>query len=489
MQMAHPRCLIVSLLCLFLGLSALPAHAVINQKSPKYAALMMDANTGEVFYARNADARRYPASLTKMMTLYLTFEALANGKIKLTDQMPVSAHAAAQPQTNISLRKGQTIPVEAAIKNLVVRSANDAAVVIAEYIGGTQWDFALMMTAKARELGMKNTVFRNPHGLPDTKQFTTARDMATLGIALRRDYPQFYPYFKTEVSTWNGVRYGSHNRVMLRYQGVDGIKTGYINMSGFNVVSSIQRDGHSIIGVVMGGQTGSDRDQHMMALLDKTFETIAERGDQPSMIATDAPVPAAKPDWSAQETKPKLFTLKDAPKTAEIQVAEARTSAPQPQAVQRRMMNATSFTAGDQALVASANASVERKQVVAAPRQETGKGDSWFNLSFKDKPSSNTLEYQLASLGETPALGGKWGIQVGAFANKDAALEAAARAVQVARDQLQHSQISVQGGVGGASSIHRARLANLSEYQAKSACKALVAGGSQCFVYRVDGSI
>lgn len=462
---AQIRCLVLLFLCLiFLGVGA-SAQAAINMTSPRYAALMMDADSGEIFYARNADAKRYPASLTKMMTLYLTFEALANGKIKLTDKMPVSAHAASMPQTNISLRKGQTLPVEAAIQNLVVRSANDAAVVLGEYLGGTEWDFALKMTAKARELGMKNTVFRNANGLPDTRQFTTARDMATLGIALRRDYPQFFPYFKIEVSNWNGVRYTSHNRVMLQYDGVDGIKTGYINMSGFNVVSSIKRNGHSLIGVVMGGQTGGDRDQHMMTLLDKAFATIAERGDQPSMIAADAPVPAPKPDLAAEAPAAKLFTLKSTDKPTSL------------------IKPATQVNPKEASLVSSAEAKT--------PQQPNAQDhSSWFNVSFNSKPTTtSTLEYQLASLGEATHFDGKWGIQVGAFANKDAAMEAAAKAVQVARVHLKNSQVNVTGGVGSESTIHRARLANLTEYQAKSACKALIAANGQCFVYRSEGAI
>lgn len=494
LKMAPIRCRIVMLFCLVSWVITLPAQAAIDVKSQKYAAFMMDSDTGEVFFARNADARRHPASLTKMMTLYLTFEALANGKIKLTDKMPVSAHAAAQPQTNIGLRKGQSLPVDAAIRNLVVRSANDAAVVVAEYIGGTEWDFALMMTAKARELGMKSTVFRNANGLPDVKQITTARDMSKLGVALRRDFPQYFPYFKITSSSWNGVTYSSHNRVMLRYDGVDGIKTGYINMSGFNLVTSVVRDGHRLVGVVLGGQNAAVRDEHMMQLMDKTFATIAERGDEPRAFAAkvDAPIPTEKPDAKETTSASRLFSFNTQPTVSPQQTKSTKVAA-------RNSLD-------DGILVASAHASkapsvraASKKELADAPAYQKPEGKSWFNLSFnsgddvaKPKAPSQTLEYQLASLSDVghsrpqPArLAGEWGIQVGAFASREAALQAASNAMNSAKSQLKDSLVQVNGEA----SLHRARIANLSEYQARSACKALVSGGGQCFVFRNNGSI
>lgn len=243
-------------------------------KPDQYAALVVNAETGEVLYEKNAAALRYPASLTKMMTLYLTFDALKRGTLSMDQTLPVSAKAASQPQTNISLRSGDRLPVKTAIESLVVRSANDSSMVLAEALGGTEFNFALAMTQKARELGMKNTVFRNPNGLPDDKQVTTAYDMARLGIALRRDFPDYYHYFKKTSFSWNGVTYPGHNRVMERYNGADGVKTGYIRASGFNLVTSVQRDGYKIVAVVMGGHTASERDNKMIALLDDTFDQL-----------------------------------------------------------------------------------------------------------------------------------------------------------------------------------------------------------------------
>ncbi len=229
------------------------ASASTGVNDPRYADLVMDPVTGEVLHQDSPDARRHPASLTKMMTLYLLFDALQKGRITMDDRMPVSALAASQPQTNIALDQGDSVPVETAIKAIVVRSANDVAVVVAEALGGTEDHFADMMNAKAKALGMTKTHFENANGLPNDNQYTTARDMAKLGIALKRDFPQYYPYFSTREFSWQGVSYYTHNRVMLRYAGVDGIKTGYIGNSGFNLVTSVTRGGRPLVGVVMGG--------------------------------------------------------------------------------------------------------------------------------------------------------------------------------------------------------------------------------------------
>lgn len=243
----------------------------------KYAAVVVDADTGYVLYEKNADKQRYPASLTKMMTLYLTFDALKKGRLKPNEMLHVSKRAASQPQTNINLSEGDRISVEDCIKALVVRSANDASVVLAEGIGQTQWNFALMMTQKARELGMRDTVFKNPNGLPDSNQYTNAYDMARLGIALRRDFPEYYSNFRVTRFDYGGVTYTTHNRVMLRYDGADGIKTGYIRASGFNLVTSVRKNGYNLVAVVMGGESATARDNQMIALLDRSFAELSSK--------------------------------------------------------------------------------------------------------------------------------------------------------------------------------------------------------------------
>ena len=230
------------------------------------AAIVVDGISGRVLYAASADEPRYPASLTKMMTLYIVFEELDRGSITLRTALSVSANAAAQPATRLGVRTGSTISVENAIYALITRSANDVAVVIAENLAHSAADFAVRMTDTARSIGMSNTTFRNPHGLPNQMQVTTARDMAALGIALHRRFPQYYHYFSTPSFTWRGTVIGNHNR-LLAVNGVDGIKTGYTRASGYNLVTSVNRDGRYVVAVVMGGSSAGARDQRMRELI------------------------------------------------------------------------------------------------------------------------------------------------------------------------------------------------------------------------------
>ncbi|MEK6736000.1 MAG: D-alanyl-D-alanine carboxypeptidase family protein [Pseudomonadota bacterium] len=241
------------------------------QANPRHAAIAVDANTGEVLHTSNADASRYPASLTKMMTLYMLFEAIEQRKLNLGSRLRVSAHAAAMPSTNINLRSGDTISVREAIPALIVRSANDVAAVVAEALGGTESNFGRMMTDKARKLGMRSTTFRNASGLPNNEQKTTARDLATLSSRLIKDFPQHYHYFSTQSFSYKGVTYNTHNRMVRNTKGVDGLKTGFIRASGFNVATSAKRGNRRVIAVVMGGQTAVTRDQQMAQLLDRSF--------------------------------------------------------------------------------------------------------------------------------------------------------------------------------------------------------------------------
>lgn len=241
------------------------------QANPLHASIVVDANTGEVLHESHADAMRYPASLTKMMTLYLLYEAIQQGKVNLDTRMPVSIYAASMPSTNINLRTGDTISVREAIAALVVRSANDVATVVAETLGTTEANFARMMTDKARVLGMRSTTFRNSSGLPHSEQKTTARDLVILSTRLMKDFPQYYHYFSTQSFTHKGTTYNSHNRMLRNARGVDGLKTGFIRASGFNIATSAKRGDRRVIAVVMGGQTAAARDQYMSHLLDYSF--------------------------------------------------------------------------------------------------------------------------------------------------------------------------------------------------------------------------
>ena len=236
--------------------------------SDKYAAVVVDANTGKVLYERNARDIRYPASLTKMMTLYMMFEAIDQGRLGMETQIPVSAYAAGRPPTKIGFKAGQSIDARSAILALCVRSANDVASAVAEHLGGSEERFAAMMTAKARQLGMRQTTFRNASGLPDEGQRTSAHDMALLSMALRKRFPHHYHYFRNRDFTYNGKLIRGHNDLLGRVPGVDGLKTGYIRASGFNLATSVSRRGKRIVAVVLGGESAKSRNRHMEELIE-----------------------------------------------------------------------------------------------------------------------------------------------------------------------------------------------------------------------------
>lgn len=252
-------------------------HEARESYNPAFSSIIVDGNSGATLTAKDADGSRHPASLTKIMTLYLLFERLESGKMKLDTEMEVSEHASEQAPTKLGLRPGQTIKVEDAIKGLVTRSANDAAVVIAEAIGGDEDDFAKAMTRKARALGMTRTVYRNASGLPDDDQVTTARDQATLGRAIQDRFPRQYRYFSTSVFNFRGHSIRNHNHLIGSVEGVDGIKTGYTRASGFNLVSSMRRGNRHLVGVVLGGRSGGSRDAIMRGLLAENLEKASTR--------------------------------------------------------------------------------------------------------------------------------------------------------------------------------------------------------------------
>jgi D-alanyl-D-alanine carboxypeptidase len=236
-----------------------------------YAAIVVDAESGAVLESHAATARWYPASLTKVMTVYLAFEAIEAGTLRLDEALTVSEHAAAQPATELGLGKGETITVEETILAVILQSANDAAVVLAERLGGSEAKFAELMTAKAATLGMVRTQFRNASGLPDAEQVTTARDMAVLAMALLRDFPQYYHFFSTTSFSYGGHTFGTINGILSRYAGADGIKTGFTCGSGYNLIASAQRDGRRLIGVLLGSHTNFERHTEMGRLLDAGF--------------------------------------------------------------------------------------------------------------------------------------------------------------------------------------------------------------------------
>lgn len=396
----------------------------------RYASIVVDAGTGEILHQVNADTPNYPASLTKMMTLYLAFQALESGKLKMDQKLPVSRRAAGISPSKLGLRRGQSIRVKDAILALVTKSANDAAVVLAEALGGTEIKFALKMTAAARTLGMKRTTFRNASGLPNRRQLSTARDMAALAQALIDNYPQYYKYFSTAKFTYNGRTYANHNNLLGHYEGTDGIKTGYTRASGFNLAASTVRDGRRLIAVVFGGKTARSRDTHITSLLDKGFATKGLTRPVTARAAPSAAPPRRKPEQFAVVQPP--------PRKPE-------------------------------SVVAGSTGSATAKTVAAVVKPTT----------------------QTAAL-ETPKPAGKpaglvaepWGVQVGAFYNASPAKQAAANAARKLPDLLGQTKIVIPSIKGDRGRLYRARLMGLSEARARSACKRLRSARIDCLVVR-----
>ena len=413
------------------------------QANSKYAALVVHADTGDVLFDRYADAQRYPASLTKMMTVYLLFEALEAGELSLDTEMTVSKRASQQPASKLGLRRGATITVAEAIDALVIKSANDVATVVAEELGGTETRFARQMTKKARALGMKRTTFRNASGLPNTKQVTTARDMAILSRRVIQDFPQHEAVFRRTAFTWNGRTYRSHNKVMLTLDGADGLKTGYTRASGYNLATTIQRGEHRLIGIVLGGRSGSTRDRHMKDILNAAYMEIDRKPSLINAILADRPAPRLKPG-----------TVVPAP----VRVAEAT---PLP-SLKPRPGEAAAITTADLNL-ASLKLAIDSVAGDTRPIDEAvlGQGDA-------DMEGARD-----------------WLVQVGAYSEQRMAL-ARIEAMQdvvwgVQPDVRREVNITERAG----REVFRARFTQMTAYEAEAACRALKATGEDCLTLRV----
>ena len=280
---------------------------ISSSAKAKYASFIINENTKRIYHNTNADTRNYPASLTKIMTLYMVFDALKNKKISMNTKFKISKRAARQPPSKLNLSAGSNITVKNAILALITKSANDVATVVAENLGKSERNFAKLMTKKARKLGMTRTTFKNASGLPNRGQLSTARDMAVLGIAIRKNHPNFFKLFKTKSFVYKGIKYTNHNNLLSNYSGTDGIKTGYTNASGFNLVASVERNGQRIIGVVFGGKKARSRDKHMINLLNKYFKTSPSK---PLVrIAKPSEIPKARPKIIIAERNVRNFKI------------------------------------------------------------------------------------------------------------------------------------------------------------------------------------
>jgi|HubBroStandDraft_4_1064222.scaffolds.fasta_scaffold79768_1 D-alanyl-D-alanine carboxypeptidase len=418
-----------------------------SYSAPVYEAILVDAETGQVLRELNADIPTYPASLTKMMTLYLTFEVLNQGRVRLDTPFVVSSNAASKAPSKLALEPGETVTVQELILGVVTKSANDAATVLAEGLGGSEANFAQMMTAKARQLGMQHTYYRNPSGLPDPEQRTTARDIARLALALYHTFPREYRYFATREFYFRGELVHSHNHLLDWYPGADGIKTGFINDSGFNLAASAVRNGHRLIGVVMGGQTWRSRDREMGNLLDLGFADLANAGSRPAVPVVAASAPAAGPaPVPAAAPAPAVIPAPAAtPPVATPQAASAQGSADPPS---------------------------ERGHIQSIGTVATA---ALRHLAPVGKAEASTLVHEAPA----PASGEDWSIQLGAFHGKGAAEEVTRKIAHIAAVRGKPSQIVPPGK---ADRLYHARLLHFTGKAAHAACTELRKQGIACSV-------
>ncbi len=517
-------------------------HAHSEEYSPPNASIVVDGNTGQVLEATNPDAARHPASLTKIMTLYLLFERLDSGKIRLDTPLRVSAHAADQDPTKLDLKAGSTIQVEDAIKGVVTRSANDAAVVIAENLGGSEEEFSKMMTQKAHALGMSRTTYVNASGLPDDDQITTARDQALLGRAIQERFPRYYKYFSLPSFVYHGEAIRNHDHLLGSVEGVDGIKTGFTRASGFNLVTSVHRDGRYIVAVVMGGRSSFQRDAHMRELINEHIKEAALRRSAP-VIAEQAvqrdepqaatPAPAKAPVIARAEvvapapaapSPARAATGANDPiqpvavKTVTYRIAPVQTAPlapmpalvplpvpspapqqpaalPQPQRGDRLAVLPQPAAAAPQAaptLIASAEPAPAAASAVAEPGQTASITTETIQTEpARAEPARAEVVRPAAAKSEIPSgeparlrARGGWLIQIGAFDGEDEAKQHLSAAQIKARNMLASADPFTERVQKGDKSLYRARFAGFDKATAEAVCKQLKRNDFECMTVK-----
>ncbi len=459
---------------------------------PPQSSIVVDANSGKVLEESHADAIRHPASLTKMMTLYLLFERLAAGKIKMTTEMPVSAHASAMAPTKLGLRPGDKLEVEDAIKSIVTKSANDAAVVVAEELGGSELSFALMMTAKAKALGMTHTNYHNASGLPDDRQLTTARDQAILARALQDRFPQYFHFFSIRHFVWHGHGMRNHNHLLGSVRGVDGMKTGFIRASGFNIVVDLQRDNRHLITVVFGGRTARARDARVRRLIDKYIREASTKRTAP-LVAEGwkskkqlAQLPARDP----RDDRAEAVALPQPGSTAPIRPNMVKTVSVQPATMRTASLAPLPLDA-HKLLPAPTSKLTTVKTVPRTklppdlpdhtPAQTTAQAPGPVSGGMPtQKVAEATADIPLPTV---RAKGG-YMIQVGAFDDEKEAKHRLVIARTKAKDQLLKADPFTERVGKGKKSLYRARFAGLDRGQAESACKHLRRSDIPCLMLK-----
>ena len=511
-------------------------HHARHSAGPAFAAIVVDANSGRVLYGRNENELRHPASITKVMTLYLLFEQIEKGRFRLDSEIPISAHAHRQAPSKLGLDIGETIAVEDAIKAVVTKSANDIAVAIAEAVGGSEENFAALMTRKAHQLGMDKTVYVNASGLPDADQVTTARDLAILGRAIQERFPKFYGYFSTHVFNYAGASHRNHNKLLGRVEGMDGIKTGYTRDSGFNLLTSVKRDGHRLVSVVLGGTSGGSRDRIMAGLIEEhidsgsTTRTAALIGEgaaerevasaeparpAPERVRVEEPArPAPRPAPQAAAGAPlqlaAVIPQIERIRPAVVSGAPRAEAAPQPQADPRRRVvldgstsarvaiapgkppvaaavtpSALGWAAGPAgrpaAPAAPANHAIESAAAVSplpVARPRIGKPAA--------KPEPARGNTTVVARGDAPAQQATagWIIQIGATDDAGKASDLLARAKLQGKAALASARPFTERILKGDAVLYRARFAGLEPDAAEAACRSLKKSGFACFAMK-----
>jgi D-alanyl-D-alanine carboxypeptidase len=461
---------------------------VAAQVAGRHAAIVADANNGAVLHIDQADELRYPASLTKIMTLYLAFEAIEQGRVSYTTRLKVSEQASSQPPTSLDLDPGETISLLDAMKGLITKSANDAAVVIAEHLAGSEARFAQLMTEKARRFGMSRTTFRNASGLPDPAQVTTARDMLTLALRIQDDFPRHYQLFSTRSFTYEGTTYRNHNNLLLRFQGTDGIKTGYTRASGFNLVSSVKRGGRHVVGVVLGGRTAARRDDAMQLLVSRALmkaspyktrksapvlTALARPAARTTPIAQAAPalppavvVERAPRPQPAAPPRPPVLVQAPAPAARPVEAGPVRGAPPSTFEAQAKNLSRTS----------DAFASASHAASAQAPRA----------LAQRQLDPPYAVRGPFAPQQQQPATGGGFEVQIGAYATASEAERALAAARASTGPILQPFAARAVAAQKENRRIYRARFTGFDSRAAAETCLELRRRQVDCFVMRAE---
>jgi D-alanyl-D-alanine carboxypeptidase len=484
-----------------------PRRAVAVSEDPAFSAIVVDANSGRELYGVNENGLRHPASITKVMTLYLLFEQLDKGALTLESQVPISEHAAAQEPSKLGILAGDSLSVEDAIKAVVTRSANDVAVAIAELVGHDEAHFAELMTRKAHALGMSRTIYRNASGLPNDEQITTARDLTVLARALEERFPKYFRYFSTHEFNYAGEIIGNHNHLLGRVDGVDGIKTGYTRASGFNLLTSVHRDGRSLVAVVMGGRTSGARDRMMEQLIADHIAEASDRGHTATMIADNEPSPPVAPmaPPALGRESPTLAAYAPPPPPSNRPGVDAKgegdnsteeeDEAPRPAAAPAAPAQPRTAPRAAPVLAAKPEAPKPPRLAAANPA-ELGwtKGPDAAAAPAKlpplDKnPTASLPVPALRARPGTPPDGarvakGGWVIQIGAANAPGKAEELLARARDHARSSLASATAVTEKTVRRGGVLYRARFAGLDSGQAALSCRTLRRDGFSCFATR-----